>query len=264
MKIKNALAALPLTLNACGGDAEIGGIQTHNEPGFGIWEGAISASLINTTTSSSGAVSTIEPTSATGVGLYTSNNTAFFFKEDTQTLFTRGSPVVSGGVLYSTPYTFENGVDTGRVNFNSGDVYTSASLKGTYSAVTLGSISGNYALIFNDKYYHGADLSRLTGNWLYTDNNSKVWQLTVQPGGGFTGSSTIVSNCNIINGSFSTIDPDKNEYTMDLELTSCGIYDGVYKGIAATIDTNSEDDSLLLAIYTLNNSNAFFMKPLKQ
>lgn len=260
MKIKNALAALPLALNACGGSEESSPDYTPNEPGFGIWEGAISSSLINSTTSSSGGVATIEPTSATGVGLYTSDNRAFFFKDDSQTLFTRGSAIVSGGVLYSTPYTFVNGVETGRVNFTSGDVYTSTSIKGLYSPLSLGSISGNFVMLFDDKYFRGADLNRLAGTWSYTHSNGN-WNLIIQADGSFTGTSTRVASCTL-SGAFSTIDTSKNEYVISATLDSnCSPYNGSYQGLAATIDTNTENDTLLMAIY--NSSHGFFMKPTK-
>lgn len=262
MSVKKALAALPLVLNACGGgegDAPAGNTP---QPGHGMWKGAISAGVISTTTSSSGVVNTDDAvfTDSAGIGLYTSDNRAFFYKEDDGTLFANDLPGIFNNNLSFSPDTYRFGSLTGSVIFD-GNPYVYTSIQGQYGT----SISGNYVLSFNDQYLRGASLSTLTGSWGYmspAENAIGDWVFAVAANGTFTITSNVVASCSG-EGSFTLIgDGSKNEYYLpSVSLVNCGSFTGTYKGIAATTDTNSQNDTIIMSIY--NADHGFFLKPVK-
>ena len=259
------LAALPLVLNACAGEDDAN--YTSNEPGQGIWDGAMSADVINSSTSASGAISTFEATSATGLGVYSSYITrndyngyrAFFYKDDDGTLFTNDSPGVVLNILTYAPDIYRNGNQVGSVRFD-GNAYTSTSIEGSYRD----SAAGNYVMLFDQAYFRGGDLTRLTGVWDYASispNDIGSWTLTVASDGSFDIVSTIQPSC-VGNGAFFVIgDGSKNEYDISILLSNCGTFDGAYYGLAATIDTVSQNDTLSMAFYNLDHG--FFLKPIK-
>lgn len=267
MTVKKILATLPLVLNACAGDDEV--TYTPNEPGQGIWEGAISAEAISTTTSASGAVSTFESTSATGLGIYSSfirrNNIdygyrAFFYKEDDGTLFTNDAPGVANNNLIFAPDIYRNGSLGGSVIFE-GNPYISTSIEGNYRD----SAQGNYVMLFDQAYFRGGDLARLTGAWNYTTtpvNGIGNWQLEVDADGSFVITSTLIPSCSGIGAFYIIGDGSKNEYDVSILLNGCGAtYNASYQGLAATIDTVSQNDTISMAFY--NNEHGFYIKPIK-
>lgn len=262
MKVKNALAALPLVLNACGGE-ESSGDFTPNEPGFGIWEGGFSANSI-AASGPSGSIPSeeLDQVESQGIGLYTSNNRVFFYKEDDRTLFTRAlSGITTIGSTHNLVYSpdiYRDGNLIGTVDFD-GNPYISTSITGRYE----GSISGYYGMQFNSKYSSGANLSVLEGNWLYAGPTFN-WNLIILANGDFSGTSSIDASCSI-NGKFTMIEnSSKNEYAIDnVQLSNCAGRDGTYKGLAAIIDSDTGvNDIIIMAIY--NFDNGFFMKPVKQ
>lgn len=256
MKVKSALAALPLVLNACGG--ENSSDVTPNELGQGIWEGGFSSTPISVS-SASGTVSESELTKIekTGVGLYTTNKKVFFYNIDDDILFTNADPGFFNSNLYYSPDYYINGnIQPTTIIFN-GNAYVSTSIVGGVSSP----LDGNYVMIFDNKYFRGADLNRLMGNWSYSGANGD-WNLAINSDGSFTGGSTKVAGCTL-DGAFSIIDASKNEYNVDVTLhLNCAPYDGSYTGLAATVDSVSGvNDTILMAIY--NSNNGFFMKPEK-
>ena len=136
-----------------------------------------------------------------------------------------------------------------KANFSSTEPETAISIKSALD------------MLFDNKYFRGADLDRLVGDWSYSGVNED-WDLAINSDGSFTGASTKIAGCTL-NGAFSTIDLSKNEYNVDVTLhLNCAPFDGSYTGLAATVDTKSTNDTLLMAIYNFNNG--FFMKPVKQ
>ena len=256
MKLKHALATLPLVLNACGGE-ESSTDYTPNELGQGIWEGGF-GSIPVTNASASGAVppSDLTKIQKAGVGLYTSDKRVFFYNVEDKILFTNDTPGLVGNNLYYSPDYYINGSALDTINFTS-SAYISTSILGGYS----GGVSGTYIMLFDDKYFRGADLVRLQGSWNYSDDFGG-WSISVASNGDFTATLSSISSC-AISGMFSTIDASKNEYAIDnVVFSNCDSYNGSYTGLAATVDTNSENDTLLMAIY--NADNGFFLKPVKQ
>lgn len=260
MKVKNALAALPLVLNACGGE-ESSSNFTPNELGQGIWEGGFSNSPI-AITSGSGSVTQNELTQIEqpGVGLYTSDNKVFFYDIDNDILYTNDSPGFVGQNIIFGPNYYISGTESGTTSFD-GNAYISTKIKGNISAP----FNSDYLMVFDDKYFRGADLSRLTGDWSYSGSNG-VWDLAITADGSFTGTFDTPSapTCAISSGAFSIINTgSKNEYSVVVTLDgNCGSFTGSYNGLAATIDTNNANDTLSMAIYNIDNG--FYMKPVKQ
>lgn len=259
MKINKLLSTLPLVLNACGDDSSP--ITTENNLAAGIWKGAFSVGAITTTTSASGAVSTFEATDSTGLGVFTSNNRVFFYNENDEVLFTNDTPgVLNANLFYSPDYYASNGNYSGSISSFDGNPYTYTSISGSYS----GPINGNYVMLFDQRYFRGADLNRLQGNWQFS-NVIGDWYFSIQADGSFTATLSSISSCNI-SGVFSTIDSTKNEYAIDnVSLINCAGYDGNYTGLASTtdsIESIESNDTLLMAIY--NTNYGFFLKPVKQ
>ena len=255
MKIKNALATLPLTLNACGGDSETTSFSA-NRLGQGIWQGGFSSQPLSIT-SASGSISQTELTKIekTGVGVFATNNRAFFYNEVDDILFANDEAGFVGNSISYSPVYYIAGTSYSRVNF-SATAYNSASILGEIPSP----ISDNFAMVFDTGYFRGANLQRLAGDWAFSGSNNG--SLTIQADGSFTGSSSIVTSCTL-SGAFSTIDSGKNEYAISVTLNpDCAQYAGSYQGLAATVDTSSENDTLIMAIYNANYG--FFIKPLKQ
>lgn len=258
MSVKKILATLPLVLNACGSE-ESSTDYTPNELGQGIWDGGFSASVISTS-GSSGAVpsSELAKIESPGVGLFTTDSRAFFYKEDSGTLFTNDTPGFVGNNLSYSPDYYINGNVQNTLTFN-GNAYISTSITGGYQQGG-GGISGYYVMLFDDKYFRGANLTRLQGIWSYSGDNN--WNLIIQADGSMTLTSDIAAACTG-SGAFSTIDASKNEYALSVTLNNdCYPFHGSYSGLAATIDTTSQNDTILMAIY--NADNGFYMKPIKQ
>lgn len=261
MKVKSALATLPLVMNSCGGgDEQLYGF-TPNEIGQGIWVGGFSSSPI-TVTSASGAVTETEQDQIEkeGVGLFTTSKKVFFYNVVDDVLFTNSGgnePGFNGKNLIYSPLYFKGGNDVDTIKFD-GNAYISTSLIGQVPSP----LNSNYLMTFDDSYFRNASLNRLAGNsWAYSGPNGD-WSLDIQADGAFTGTSTKVPSCTF-SGAFSTIDTSKNEYTIALTLdANCSPYDGLYTGLAATVDTTTTNDTIIMAIY--NTNNGFFLKPVKQ
>lgn len=262
MKVKNALAALPLVLNACGSE-ESSTNFTPNELGQGIWEGGFSNSPI-TITSGSGSVTQTELTQIEqpGVGLYTSDNKVFFYDIDNDILYTNDSPGFVGKNIIFGPHYYISGNEIGTTEFD-GNAYISTKIKGSINTP----FDSDYLMVFDDKYFRGADLNWLEGMWSYTEVSSNYeWNLDIASDGSFTGTTDKVIGCTF-SGAFSTIDSAKNEYSILVTLAgNCAPHNGSYTGLAATIDTVITNDTLLMAIYEHGSAsdNGFFMKPVKQ
>jgi len=254
MKIRNALATLPLTLNACGGDSDTVSFSA-NSLGQGIWQGGFSSQPL-TITSASGSISQTELTKIekTGVGVFASNNKAFFYNIDDDVLYANDTAGFIGSSIIYSPVYYLSGTAYSRVSF-SGSAYNSASILGEIASP----ISDNFAMVFESKYFRGANLQRLTGDWSFSGVNN--WSLRIEADGSFTGTSSVVTSCTL-SGAFSIIDSGKNEYAISVTLNpDCAPYSGSYQGLAATIDTSNENDTLIMAIY--NADYGFFMSPLK-
>ena len=255
MKLKNTLATLPLVLNACGSDESSSGFSPE-DPAQGLWTGGFSSTPI-TTTSASGAISSTEISSIekAGVALYTSDKRVFFYDISSDILFANDIPGYFGQIIYYSPNYFVNSVSNDKVAMD-GNVYTATSILGAISSP----LSGNYAMVFDDKYFRGADLNRLSGGWFYAGPAGN-WNISVLSDGSFTATLSSISSC-VVSGIFSTIDTRYNEYAIDnISFESCGGYDGNYSGLAATIDTSQQNDTLLMAVF--NTDHGFFMQPVK-
>lgn len=261
MKVKNVLATLPLVVAACGGEESNDNLHD-NEPGFGIWNGEFSSGVIDAVSGASGQVSNYSPTSSNGVGLYTSDNRAFFYTDLYGGVAFIGQPGVSLTYnLIFNPEIYINGSNTDNTSdFSTGQAWTSHRLFGAYD----GYLNGSYVLLFDDDYLQAADLNHLAGSWTESSPKPAVtgvgaWNFDIQSNGGF---SVTTESCSGV-GNFTTIDPTKNEYDVDLTLSNCSnsAHNGTYNGIAATIETNSANDTILMMIYDSNYS--FFLKPLK-
>lgn len=216
MKVKRALAALPLVLNACGGDNSPSSNYTPNELGQGIWKGGFSSSPI-TVASASGSVTQNELTQIEkeGVGLFTTDNNVFFYNVVDDILFThtgnQGPGFFSGNLVYSPTY-YSAGNDVNTVSID-GNANISTSIIGQISSP----IPASYVMIFDNSYFRGADLSRLSGRWSYSGPNGD-WVLNISSSGAFYGTSTKISGCTFSSGAFSLIDFTKNEYAISVTL----------------------------------------------
>lgn len=115
-----------------------------------------------------------------------------------------------------------------------------AALSGTYTAP---GVTGTFALADSGLYNRASSTSKLQGIWVDNTFTQVTGTATfiIDAAGMFD--MTSVSGCSGI-GSFSTIDPTKNEYNFTMNVTNCAGYNGTYNGLAVTDDTTFTDDTL--------------------
>lgn len=185
------------------------------------------------------------------VALITSNNKIAIVDTDTLEAFI-GTIFVNRitGTLFSSSVV----PATGEVKNASGN-----NISGTYSSSIGG---GTFDLVADVNLYNrGASLSKLVGTWVDSFFTSVTGTTTwvIQSDGSFTMSST--SGCSAT-GQFSLIDPSKNEYEINLTVSTCPSFNGTYSGIGALSDTFFTDD--LLSFIFNNGSLGGLFQPVKQ
>jgi hypothetical protein len=108
-----------------------------------------------------------------------------------------------------------------------------AALSGTYSAPP--SFTGTFTLTDTGLYNRTSSTAKLEGTWVDTTIPPATGTPTfvIDAAGDFTLSTT--TGC-AGSGSFSTIDPSKNEYEFSMLVTNCPGFDGNFTGLAITDD----------------------------
>jgi len=189
------------------------------------------------------------------VALITSNNKIAIVDTDTLEAFIGTISIRSiTGTLFSSSVV----PATGEVTNVSGN-----NISGTYSSSIGG---GTFDLVADVNLYNrGASLSKLVGTWVDSFFTSVTGTTTwvIQSNGSFTMSST--SGCSAI-GQFSLISTKsntfKNEYEINLTVSTCPSFNGTYSGIGALSDAFFTDD--LLTFMFNNGSLGGLFQPVKQ
>ncbi len=116
-------------------------------------------------------------------------------------------------------------------------------LSGAYAVRT----GDTLALLFDPVYTRGSSLAKLVGTWSGQDiwDLWQNWTISISSNGAFTGSFGDTS----LSGNISLIDSSKNEYQVNVTVmnpASNYTLNGNYTGIAALLDNNGIDNSLLM------------------
>jgi len=204
-----------LVISACGGGGDGSGISSVPP---GIYAGTITATGF---------------APDDGVGIITSDNRIAVLDLNTEEGIIG---TINGSSIAGTLYSSSVVPATAEVTSVSGN-----NISGTYSS-SLG--GGTFAFVSDPNLYNrGASLSKLEGIWVddtyITGTGISTW--TIQVDGSFI--MTSVSGC-AGSGSFSLIDPTKNEYNIDITVSNCIGANGSYSGIGVLNDTFITDDTL--------------------
>jgi len=233
--MNRALTLAPLflifsTVTACGGGSSGTDTSTTPPPAVvdaklgGIWEGTIR----NATIGSSWQV--------TGLSLDTGES-RFIDELGTQYI---ANLTVSGSSFSGTFF----GVAPQGETFIDGSVVATGNMSGTISERNR--ISGSYTvstgeqgsleLFYNSVYERGSSISLLTGTWIDEAEDA----FTVDAQGGIFGQNSI--GC-VYAGQASIIDQDFNAYRVQLNVSSCGTFNGSYSGLGVLDDYQVVQDS---------------------
>lgn len=214
------LALIALLLSGCGGggigDEEGHGFELINDSDValadGIWVGT-------STSDATGVISDL-------TGIVYDGEIRFMFSDeiDVGSIQVNGSNFTASVSAYSQVSGYL-GAATIEGMYESGDW-----MSGTYRNSAGG--TGTLALNYSNLTDRGASLATAQGIWSFTDVFGTD-TITIQNDGSFLGSDT--SGC-VYSGDVAAPDSTKNLYTMSMEITSCGIYDGPYTGLAVIAD----------------------------
>ncbi len=183
---------------------------------------------------------------------------------------TLGLVTTDGRVSFFDTTKKEYMVATGTENKFSGTLFSMsgiAPLQGEITSVVGTSISGTFTSPLADGTLaftadvllseRGANRSKLDGTWedlVYVGPPASIptgdttW--VIQADGTFAMTST--SGCEA-NGSFSLIEPTKNEYGIDLTVTNCVGFDGAYTGIGLLTDVVGSGLTDNFLVFTFSN-----------
>ncbi len=116
-----------------------------------------------------------------------------------------------------------------------------AALSGTYRDSVTG-LSGTFTLTDLGIYDRTSDLSELVGQWSDTDN---LILYTIQASGDFD---AVIGQCTAEQGTFATIDGNKNEYEFTLNVVACPGLEGTFTGLAFRDDIPPGTDNQIVII----------------
>jgi len=135
-------------------------------------------------------------------------------------------------------------------------------ISGTYSS-SLG--GGSFALTgLTTLYNRTSELSKLTGVWVDSVFTNQIGTSTwaILPDGSYT--LTSVPGCNA-SGSFTVFNASNNEYTLTMNVTTCGALNGSYTGLAFLSDSIGNDGSSdTLSVMIANGTAGGLLEPIKQ
>lgn len=132
-----------------------------------------------------------------------------------------------------------------------GSHFTTTQINGTFAEdyidgtfTTSDDTSGTFSFSFDTIYNRDTSFELLAGEWSYSDSDY-TFDISIDSFGAVSGSN---SNGCIMTGAFSLIDPSRNLYALDADVSQCEDVDGQYDGYAITIDESMENDTLLFII----------------
>jgi hypothetical protein len=99
----------------------------------------------------------------------------------------------------------------------------------TYNGIASSTVSFNY----DDIYERDSSLAAISGIYSLSDGQGITETYTITSDGSITGSDT--TGC-VSNGAIQVLDPDFNMYRISLVVSNCGIVNGSYSGLAALLD----------------------------
>ena len=116
---------------------------------------------------------------------------------------------------------------------------------------------GSFDLVYSSAYEQASSLEQTSGVWTLTEaaagNPLYILTITIDADGDLFGSDT--SGC-VYSGEVSLIDERFNAYAVAIGLTSCGVFDGDYTGLAHLFDTPSASSAIRLSF--ANSDFAFW------
>ena len=134
----------------------------------------------------------------------------------------------------------------------SGTISERASMSGNWSGGT--GETGTFSFVYDGIYARGSALSTVAGSWVSLDElDNPIGSITIDSAGRMDAQDA--AGC-LYSGDVSIINASYNAYDLDLTVTSCGNFDGVYSGLAVVADTDAPDDTL---VYSVDNGTWFII-----
>jgi hypothetical protein len=231
LKCASALACASILLTACGGgsgSSASGGPSGTPTPAAtaGLWKGTVTSS----TTGQSTLV--VAMTDAAGHSVWMTTDGRIY----------DGSMPTSGTSFQwpMTGYMDAAGHFPDGTNFGMGtmtvDEQTATMMSGHYSG---NGQSGSFTMNMSPMWQRDATLAAVSGTYTRSTSTGYSMTMNIDANGQLMGSDT--SGC-MLNGSVTAPDPHHDLYQMDGTVTSCGILDGNYHGMAALLDADAMHD----------------------
>jgi hypothetical protein len=144
-----------------------------------------------------------------------------------------------GNYTYSNTGEFASTISNSNVDIQiSGTAAAQDKIEATYTSSN--GNKGNTTLNFSQNYYNRASaFELLTDQWSYDQS-----AYSIDPAGSLSG--TYNGRCEIT-GAFSIIDPEKNLYMLDADLTQCDI-EGQYNGLVFLYETDTVQNSKFFGV----------------
>ena len=123
----------------------------------------------------------------------------------------------------------------------SGTVAERQQLSGNWSTGT--GETGTFTFSYSNLHQRSSSFAKLSANWFYTDGFVSA-TITIDGNGLISGSDT--DGC-LYDGQATIPDAAFNTYSLSFDIANCGIFNGLYNGLAVLDDNNVQDDTLVLS-----------------
>ncbi len=181
------------------------------------------------------------------IGITSESNESHFIS-DWGAQYIVSNPNISGNSFSATAKgyapigeTFPDGSSSGSISV-SGTCIEMQSITGTYSG--LGD-NGTISLSYSTLYERASSLSKVSGAWAGLVNGY-IQSISIDSSGNIIGADT--SGC-VYAGNVSIINATYNVYGVNINVSSCGSYNGTYAGLATLGDTSAMDDTLYYGVH---------------
>jgi hypothetical protein len=134
----------------------------------------------------------------------------------------------------------------------SGDIDPRHGMSGRYSSP---SDTGRFNLIYSANYETPSSLDRIAGIYVYNvaSSGGGTYTLTIDVGGNGAVFGQDTTSCTY-SGMIRVIDHRYNAYDVVLDVTTCGLMDGIYRGLSSlTLDGGDDGPSLMMLSASRSN-----------
>lgn len=217
---------------SCGGGSDSSPSPVVNENPEGIWTGTFTESGMGTYV----------------VDMLVYNGEIIGLSTDASAIFV-GTYTVSGNSITADVKAYAIGGGPYATSVITGTFSEQSQFDATFSSTYISSgttSTGSITLTYDSIYDRSSSLAMLEGTWSETDGAYTI-TADVDAFGSLSGTDT--AGCGY-SGVISILDPNKNLYGIDIDVSTCSSFNGSYDGFAVLTDTTTQNDTF---VYTVSN-----------